>query len=136
MDGQRQDESLEALITALKSWLSGRPEILLAVLYGSAAEGSRFRDVDVAVYLDRTAAPASQDLDYEQSLVEESRQVVPYPVDVRVINQAPLAFRYNVTRGVSLVERDAGFLARFREATWDEYFDFQPVALRYLKDMA
>lgn len=136
MDGQSQNESLETLISALKSWLSGRPEILLAILYGSAVEGSRFRDVDVAVYVDRSTVPASQDLDYEQSLVEESRPLVAYPVDVRVINQAPLAFRYNVTRGVALVEGDGEFLARFREATWDEYFDFQPVALRYLKDMA
>jgi hypothetical protein len=52
--------------------------------------------------VDRVSVPASLDLDYAFALADELEQVVPHPVDVRVINDAPLPFRYNVSRGIPL----------------------------------
>ena len=43
---------------SLARFLTGRPEILFAVLYGSAAEGRAFRDLDVAVFVDRAPVAA------------------------------------------------------------------------------
>ena len=38
--------------------LAWRPEIVFAVLYGSASEGETFRDLDVGIMLDRAQVPA------------------------------------------------------------------------------
>lgn len=120
---------------ALVLCLQNRPEILFAILYGSAAEGLPFRDLDIGLFVDRVSVPASLDLDYAFALADELEQVVPHPVDVRVINDAPLPFRYNVSRGIPLVVNDKEVFACFLEQTWDEFLDFQPVAMQYLKEL-
>ena len=93
------------------SCLKDRPELLFAMLYGSAAEEGDFRDLDIGLFVDRASVPASMDLDYAFMLADELGKVVPHPVDVRVINDAPLPFRYNVSRGIALAVND---MARFR----------------------
>jgi predicted nucleotidyltransferase len=115
--------------------LQDRPEILFAILYGSAAEDLPFRDLDIGLFVDRASVPASAELDYAFALADELEQVASYPVDVRVINDAPLPFRYNVSRGTPLVVNDKEVFARFLERTWDEFLDFQPMAMQYLKEL-
>jgi predicted nucleotidyltransferase len=115
--------------------LKNRPEILFAILYGSAAEGRPFRDLDIGLFVDRASVPASVELDYAFALADELEQVALHPVDVRVINDAPLSFRYNVSRGIPLMVNDKEVFARFLERTWDEFLDFQPVAMQYLKEL-
>jgi predicted nucleotidyltransferase len=120
---------------ALALCLQDRPEILFAILYGSAAEGLPFRDLDIALFVDRASVPASAELDYAFALADELEQVALHPVDVRVINDAPLPFRYNVSRGIPLLVNEKEAFARFLERTWDEFLDFQPVAMQYLKEL-
>ena len=117
------------------SYLEGRPEIVFAMLYGSASEGRPFRDLDVALWVDRTLVPEPIELDYMFDRADELERLLPYPVDVRVINDAPLPFRYNVSRGVKLVAHDEELYYTFLERTWDEYLDFEPVLLQYLRDL-
>ena len=125
----------DAIVQACRSRLDDRPEILFAMLYGSAAEGRPFRDLDVGVFVDRARVDAQQDMDYAFRLADELEAALPYPVDVRVINDAPLGFRYNVSRGTALVVHDRPAFVGFLERTWDEYLDFQPIALQYLRDI-
>ncbi|GAB4533014.1 MAG: nucleotidyltransferase domain-containing protein [Anaerolineae bacterium] len=120
---------------ALVRRLHKRPEIRFAILYGSAAEGRPFRDLDIGLWLDRASVPASSDLDYAFALANELEQVTPCSVDVRVINDAPLAFRHNVSRGIPLVINNREAYFHFLERTWDEFFDFKPVAMQYLKEL-
>ena len=56
------------------------------------------------------------------------------PIDVRVLNDAPLAFRYHALQGRPLVVRDEEFLDELRARTWDDYLDFQPFARQYLRE--
>lgn len=119
----------------LASQLAQHSEILFAVLYGSAAEGGPFRDLDVGLFVDRSLVAASKDWDFAFELAADLESVVPYTVDVRVINDASLPFRYNVSRGIPLVVNDEERWFNFLEWTWIMYFDFQPVAKQYLKEM-
>jgi predicted nucleotidyltransferase len=125
-----------ALKDSLTGCLRNRPEIKFAILYGSAAEGRTFRDLDIAVWVERARLPASNELDYAFALADELESAVTHRVDVRVINDAPLAFRYNVSRGIPLLVNDKAAFTRFLERTWDEFLDFQPLAMQYLKDLA
>jgi hypothetical protein len=60
---------------------------------------------------------------------------LPYPVDVRVINDAPLPFAYNVTKSTPLVIHDPETYYTWLERTWDLWFDFKPIADQYLRDL-
>lgn len=115
--------------------LQDRPGIRFAVLYGSAAEGRPFRDLDIALFVDRASVPYETELDYAFSLADELQKAISYPVDVRVINDAPLPFRYQVSRGIALLVRDRPAFYRFLEQTWNLFLDFQPVAMQYLKEL-
>ena len=69
-------------------------------------------------------------------LADELERATGYPVDVRVINDAPLPYRYNVSRGHKLVARDEESYYTFLERTRSAWWDFEPVALAYLREMA
>lgn len=131
-----REELLTLLRDKVTKVLARRPEILFAMLYGSAAEGYEFRDLDIAVYLDRAKVVSETDYDYAFALADDLEAVVHFPVDVRVINNAPLPFRYNVSRGQPLLIQDPETYYAFLERAWDEYLDFEPVAMQYLQEMA
>lgn len=126
----RPDDLAQALGA---SW-ERHPEVTAVFLYGSAAEGGPSRDLDFAVSVDRSRVRAVGDVDLALSLAGEFSQALEWPADVVVINDAPLALRYAASRGRVVLARDAEVVARFKERTWDEYFDFRPVALGYFRE--
>ena len=123
-------------IKIVENCLHNRPEILFAILYGSAVDDVGFRDLDIGIQVDRASVPANDELTYAFDLADELASVVSIPVDVRVINDAPLPFKYNVSRGTPLIVNDRPAFYHFLERTWDEYLDFQPVAMQYLRELA
>jgi predicted nucleotidyltransferase len=122
----------------LRSWLArdldARPEILLALLHGSFTRGDAFRDIDLAVWLDPLRLSKPERFRYGLDLSVQLRLALGHPVDVRVLNDAPLGFRYHALAGTPLLARDEEFLADLRARTWDEYLDFQPFARRFLRE--
>jgi len=126
----------EGIIQTLADVLADKRGILFAFLYGSFLDERTFRDIDIGGFVDECQVPLKKQLDYEFSLIDELSGFVGYPLDVRLINRAPLAFRYRVSCGRLLFSRDEKMLSSFLERTWDEYFDFQPVAIRYFEELA
>ena len=124
----------EQLRSRLVRDLDARPEILLALLHGSFARDRAFRDIDVAVWLDSARLSKDERFRFALDLAVELRLTLGHAVDVRVLNDAPLGFRYHALAGSLLVVRDEGFLDELRARTWDEYLDFQPFARRYLRE--
>lgn|SRR5574341_129378 len=122
-----------AVVDTVKRVLDKRLEISFSYLHGSFAKNSDFRDIDVAVYL--KDVPASP-LEYEIALETELMQALAgYPVDVRVLNNAPLSFRYHVIKeGLPLIVRNDDTRSDFQEATLAQYFDFAPFRALYLKE--
>ena len=127
------EEEKTAIIIQLRKLLEGRPEISFAYLHGSFVENETYHDIDVAVYL--RDLPASV-LHYELELEAQCAQVVsPGVVDIRILNGAPLSFRYNaVKQGFVLFEKDDDERADFIEVTLGQYFDFAPYRAIYLKE--
>ncbi len=108
----------------LREALEPRGEIIFAYLHGSFAEGLPFHDVDVAVYLDPASAVAMDIFDYEMSLSVELTRTFRFPVDVHVLNGAPLGFQHSVLQGEALLVRDEDKLTDFIERVSLEYMDF------------
>lgn len=127
--------SKEGLIRRLCRKLQDKSEVLFAFIYGSFLEGE-FRDIDLGIFLDETRVPTEKHLDYQLNLLEELASLTDYPLDLRVLNGAPLVFRYNVAGGRLLFARDDEFAANFIERTWDEYLDFQGVIEKHLQEFA
>ncbi len=128
-----REEEKQAVITAVRSLLESHADMSFAYLHGSFAAGSGFRDIDIAVYLKQV--PASL-LDHELRLEAELMKAVGgCPVDLRVLNGAPLSFRYNVIKGgLLLFARNDDERADFVEHTLSAYFDFAPYRALYLKE--
>lgn len=125
-----KDRLPETVLPALRGTLSQVPEVAFAYLFGSAARGGDFRDVDVAVYF--IPCPSSS---YERfklamriaRLLERSLQP-RREVDVRVLNEAPVPFRYEVLRtGRLLIQRDLECRIRYEAQLFSSFLDYQPV---------
>lgn len=127
----REKESLGA---QLAERLARHPEVLFAYLHGSFIGEGPFRDIDLAVYVASGSVPPDRLRWYECELATELESRARIPVDVRILNDAPLAFRYQVLKGKALMARDAELLEEFRARTWDDYLDFAPAAHRYLRE--
>lgn len=115
--------------------LDQRSEIRFACLHGSFVERNKFRDVDLAVWLDPARLSQKRVVDYEFDLSAWLERQIPLPVDVKVLNEAPLSFRFAATRGAPLLVRDEEEWFAFRERTWRDYFDFAPLARAALRDL-
>lgn len=124
-----------AITDAIRNQLEKHQEILWAYLHGSFLEPGPYRDIDVAVWVDPGRAAVSDWRRYELDLSVALQSIIRQPVDVRVLNDAPLAFRYHVLKGQPLLVRDWDELDEVRARTWDDYCDFLPFARQYLREV-
>lgn len=131
----------EAILHTLQRALEAQPRVVFAYVHGSLLEDRPFHDVDVAVYVD----PADERemglfaLDLASSLEESVAQTPDraagfLPVDVRVLNRAPLGFCYHVFRGKLLCSRDDTVRTQWVERVVSRYLDLKPLRQRALKE--
>ncbi len=118
----------------LNSLLSNRDEIIFAYIHGSFIDAYWFKDLDIAVYLDEKKV-SKKALDYELTLSVELEKTLKLPVDVKILNNAPLSFRYKVTKGEVIFSRDEEKRYTFLEDTWHRYLDFDPVEKEFMREM-
>ncbi len=116
-------------IEPLVALLAPRPEILEAYLFGSRGRGdaSAHSDVDVAVYVDRTAVPDAP-FGYVAALTTEVIQALGRnDVDVVLLNDAPPLLYHRVLRdGRRLVSRDLTATTRREGYALSRYCDYVP----------
>jgi uncharacterized protein len=103
--------------------------IEFAHAYGSFVDGPGFRDIDVAIW---TTADAMEPADL--SLGIALTRIAGYPVDVRIINQAPVPFLFHVLRGQPLIVRDERHLADLIESTARIYHDRMPLTRQAVRE--
>ncbi len=122
----------EEIYLRLRDVLAKEPGVRFAYLYGSILESDRIHDVDIGIFLDETAvAHQSHILD---NLSTTCRAATNVPVDIRILNDAPLSFLYHVLRGRLLSCRDEAFLTDMMEAIARRYLDLAPVLRISVKD--
>lgn len=113
----------ERVIEKLTAVLAQQPDILFVYVFGSFAEGLPFHDIDVGVYLAQTDAQTYTES--ALSLADTLSMEVAMPVDVRVLNAAPVPFLYHVLRGRLIVDRDPETRARITEETLARFLDIK-----------
>lgn len=132
LDFNQRQGTLQPIVAQLAQ----RPEILAVVLYGSFLKSETFRDIDLALVVDEQKLPPGKFLDYELDRLGELARFSKFPLDIRIVNRAPVLFRYAVTQGRVLFCQDERAWIEFCERTWKEYLDFEPVARLYIKELA
>ncbi|HET9765596.1 MAG TPA: nucleotidyltransferase domain-containing protein [Thermoanaerobaculia bacterium] len=122
-------EALEDTLDALREALAKRPEVLEAYLFGSTARGEQqgHSDVDVAVYVDRGAAPPTA-FGYTADLTADlMRALATSRVDVVVLNDAPPLLYGRVLRdGIRICSQDLMASTRREGQALSRYCDYVP----------
>lgn len=109
-----------------------RTDVSAVYLFGSTARGEARpdSDVDIAVLFD--VAPRSA-LDGPRFVLEgELERALRRPVDLVVLNDAPVDLRIRVLRdGELLIDRNPVTRVAYEVRTRNEAFDLEPVLARY-----
>jgi predicted nucleotidyltransferase len=108
------------------------PDVVAAYLFGSVARGTSRpgSDVDVGVLYAREPPTSLAGLPLD--LETELERLLRVPVQVVVLNRAPVDLVHRVLRdGVLLVDRDPSTRIRFEVRARNEFFDLQPFLARY-----
>ncbi|MBW1716904.1 MAG: nucleotidyltransferase domain-containing protein [Deltaproteobacteria bacterium] len=112
--------------------LTQRHEIVFAFLYGSFLSETRFRDIDLGIFV--RGLDHSEHWDYECKLSQEIENALhsSFLFEVKVINEAPLSFCFHVIMGKLLFTKDEDFLVDFMIRTARHYLDVSPLRQRYI----
>ena len=123
------DRSIEQRIV---DQFSSRMDVAAVYLFGSTARGTARidSDVDVAVLFHD---PPPRTLNGPRLAIEgELERTLGAPVDLVVLNDAPVDLRIRVLRdGRLLVDRDPSARIAFEVRTRNEAFDLEPILARY-----
>ena len=124
----------ERVVGQIVSYLEEKGEgIVVVYLFGSFNTEDEFSDIDLGIIVNDSMRDF---LDFEIGLEAGLQKAVKYPVDVRVLNHAPISFCQNVIRfGRVIIDRDPNLRADFQGRVLKQYFDFSPFRRRYLKEV-
>ena len=129
-----QRSAPEEVRPRLREVLAARGEVDWAYLFGSFLDGVGYHDIDVGLYL-RPSLPRDQVFEYEMDLSTKLTMALHTPVDVHVLNGAPLGFQASALQGELLLVRDEERLTDFIEGVGSEIAAFAHHAEDYLQEV-
>ncbi len=124
--------SREEILNRVRQLLLQQDEVVFAYVFGSFLRGP-FRDIDIAVFVDENRV--SDYLKFGLRLAARMEREIHLPVDLRVLNDAPLCFQYAVIKGEVLISRDEETRCSFVERVIVEYLDFREFERRAIRDI-
>jgi uncharacterized protein len=113
------------IVEQLATALARDPNIAFAYLYGSFQSTDSFHDVDIGIYL--TRCQSGQDTTYALALTQRLADFISFPIDVRILNDAPVSFLYHVLRGHPIQIQDEELLTNLMEQVVRQYLDMAPL---------
>jgi predicted nucleotidyltransferase len=115
-------EEKARLLDFLRKRLEGIDDIVFDYVSGGFLERSFFRDVDVAVWTSDLEKAFYYTVNFSAKLEVEAG----LPVDLHVLNEAPLPFKHHVfTTGTLLFSKDEELRHRIVDQTMKEYIDLK-----------
>ena len=125
----RKDRIAESISSHLREAMES---ITTAYLFGSFVTDDAFSDIDLGVIIKTDLANLML---FEFELENRLEKICSHPVDVRVLNRAPLSFCQNVIRfGKVILDRDPNLRADFEGNIRKQYFDFSRFRKQYLRE--
>ncbi len=131
--------SIEPLIPILKKRLWEQQAVLFVYLFGSYGKGkpTPLSDVDIALFLEESLGEIENYTDKKIDLLGIANDVLHTDeVDLVILNEAPLSFRYQVLKtGRLLFSKDERKRIDFETSTLDEYWDTEPLRIMNWKGL-
>lgn len=124
----------EVLNEKISDVLKAKEYIIFAYIFGSFASEDSFQDIDVGIFTSgvNDRSPLRLELEIEADLED----AIHIPVDVRIINNAPLSFIYNILKNkIVIVDNDKSLRADFEGLVYKRYFDLQHLRNEYLREV-
>lgn len=128
-------EERERAATRIGEVLAQEDCVLFAYLFGSFPEGRPFEDVDLGVLVDSARCPSGSFLDAQLRLAAKMEREIRLPVDVVVLNDAPLGLRMAALRGRLVYSHDENMRLRFVERTALQAMDTAYLRRQSLRDL-
>ncbi len=122
----------QSLFGRLAGELVKAPEIVFAYVYGSVLDSELIHDVDVGLYLDDLELPRRSEV--LGALGDRLSVAIELPVDMRILNAAPVSFLFHVFRGHLLFSRDEELLTNLLEEVPRQYLDIAPLLRQAAKE--
>ncbi len=123
------------VVEQLQRALAQRPEVVFAYLHGSFLFGIPFHDIDIALSIEDAYLQQVHPLDYILELSVCLSDAVHLPVDVHLLNEAPLGFQFYATAGQLLLSRDKARRYEFIEHVRRDYWDSEPMIRHHLREV-
>jgi len=125
------------VVEGIKQVLTSIEEVRFAFLFGTFIEDSQeaplpFHDIDVGIFL--RGLEEKKSVYYALELSDRLSSLTGVPVDVRVMNFAPVTFLFHVVRGQLLIDKDEDARCTFMERVVRHYLDMKPLLLRVIKE--
>jgi len=128
------DKQKEILIKRISGILNPKEDIYFVYIFGSFAMGNSFKDIDIGIFI--SEEELNSPLQLELEIEKELEDAINIPVDVRIINNAPLSFIYNILKHkIVIVDRNKTLRADFEGLVYKKYFDFQHLRKEYLREI-
>lgn len=125
-----KDEITSKISTYL---LKHHKKIYTAYLFGSFITKETFGDIDLGILIKYNP---ENPLEYEIELENQLEKFVKLPIDVRILNNAPISFTQKVIRdGLVLVNSEPNRRSDFENYILKKYFDFERFRRRYLSEV-
>ena len=127
-------EEKRIVIQKIADFLKTKQYILFAYIFGSFVSQDSFSDIDIGIFI--ADKHHESPLNLELNLEIELQNIVHMPVDVRVLNHAPLSFVYNVLKNrIVIVDKNKTLRADFEGLIFKKYFDFKHLRDEYLREI-
>jgi hypothetical protein len=131
-------EDRKKVISEIKSLLSKHDEVIFGYIYGSfvAPEDRYFRDIDIGLYVAEDVVSRKEFVDYSINLsLEIESMLKKFPVDVAILNNAPLSLAFRITQGELLFIRDEDLWTDFVTRIWSLYHDHAITSRNILEEI-
>lgn len=110
-----------------------RDEIYAVYAFGSFISKKKYSDIDLAVLLEKETYDP---FPYESHLEIELEEIVGCPIDLRILNNAPLSFCYTVIQtGIVILDKKPDARPDFESRIIRQYLDFAYFQRRYLSEV-
>jgi len=128
-------EKREICLQRISDFLKEDPSILFAYAFGSFLDSSRFRDLDIAVFLVPGSLPLRPylfEIELETAILQHLE--FPFPVDVKIMNSAGIPLQYHALRGRLLMDRNPDIRLELMTKIASLYLDIAPILTYHTKE--
>jgi len=128
-------EKRENCLQRISDFLKEDPSILFAYAFGSFLDSSRFRDLDIAVFLVPGSLPLRPylfEIELETAFIQHLK--FAFPVDVKIMNSAGIPLQYHALRGRLLMDRNPDIRLEIMTKIASLYLDIAPILTYHTKE--